>query len=275
MLMLLVLCTCPGWGCVSSATSRKAWKYEPAPTPTWLVPGGHRGCHNFPGMRGISKRYCCTILTECLRAECLSCCTTYRVRLLQWWRTVLFSNESRFLLNRNEDRTRINRRLNEFYDCNCVLEVDRFGGGSTMVLAEITHNRTEHIHIPGNLNAMPYRDVILCRFSTIIVAFFSIIMLGHIFPMFVGTSWISTTFCPDQHDQLAFNYLNTCGKFWTTVYSTGTSWDSPGWIAGMSTSLLYQLAVNFKEWLLLMEGICVMTFPCCIFMISCNLEFAF
>jgi len=104
------------------------------------------------------------ILTPRHCRERFNWCTRYRVRPAQWWRTVLFSDESRFLLRRADGRARVYRRRNERFAPNCVRQVDRFGGGSVMVWAGITHNfRTELVHIPGNLNAVHYRDDILQR----------------------------------------------------------------------------------------------------------------
>ena len=45
------------------------------------------------------------------------------------WRRVMFSDESRFSLQRSDRRQRVYRRLGERYSDACVREVDRFGGG--------------------------------------------------------------------------------------------------------------------------------------------------
>ena len=49
-------------------------------------------------------------------------------RLADWWR-VMFSDESRFSLQRSDRRQRVYRRLGERYSDACVREVDRFRGG--------------------------------------------------------------------------------------------------------------------------------------------------
>ena len=78
------------------------------------------------------------------------------------WRTVLFSDESRFLLSRADGRTRVYRRRGERYAPNCVQQVDRFGGGSVMVWAGIHHGgRTALVHVAGTLTGIRYRDEIL------------------------------------------------------------------------------------------------------------------
>lgn len=82
-------------------------------------------------------------------------------RHLNWrraeWNRVLFTDESRFTLSHADGRVRVYRRKNErFADC-CVVERDRFGGGSVMVWGGIMGNRkTELVAIQGNLNAQRY-----------------------------------------------------------------------------------------------------------------------
>ena len=87
---------------------------------------------------------------------------THRVWPQQRWRTVWFSDESRFLLKRGDGRARVYRRRNEHFANNCIQEVDRFGGGSVMIWAAISHTgKTALVHIPGNLTAQHYCDEIL------------------------------------------------------------------------------------------------------------------
>ena len=86
----------------------------------------------------------------------------------QWnllhWRRIWFSDESRFMLYRHDGRMRVYRRRNERYARQCVREVDRHGGGGVMMWAGISVNdRTELVHVQGNLNAVRYRDEILAR----------------------------------------------------------------------------------------------------------------
>ena len=81
----------------------------------------------------------------------------------QRWRTILFTDESRFSLSRADGRVRLYRRRNERYADCCVLQRDRFGGGgSIMVWGGIAYGyRTPLVVIEGNLNAQKYRDNIL------------------------------------------------------------------------------------------------------------------
>ena len=78
------------------------------------------------------------------------------------WRQVLFSDESRFSLYRADGRKRVYRRRGERFTDACVMENDRFGGGSVMVWGGIAHGlKTPLIVVNGNLNAIQYRDRIL------------------------------------------------------------------------------------------------------------------
>ena len=78
------------------------------------------------------------------------------------WRTVLFTDESRFQLYRADGRQRVWRRVGErFADVNVVRRVAH-GGGGVMVWAGISGGHRTRLHfIEGNLNALRYRDEIL------------------------------------------------------------------------------------------------------------------
>lgn len=87
-------------------------------------------------------------------------------RHLRWtraqWARVLFSDESRFNLSVADGRVRVFRRRGERFADNCLLERDRFGGGSVMVWGGIMGDRkTDLVVIPGNLNAQRYIDNVL------------------------------------------------------------------------------------------------------------------
>ena len=78
------------------------------------------------------------------------------------WHDVVFSDESRFTLYHNDGRVRVYRRNGERYGDNCVVERDRFGGGSVMVWGAINYNfRSRLLIIHGNLTARRYVDEIL------------------------------------------------------------------------------------------------------------------
>ena len=76
---------------------------------------------------------------------------------MRQWRRVFFTDESRFTLFRPDGQ----RRGERFADA-CVLERDRFGGGSVMVWGGISHGlKSPLIEITGNLTGVRYRDEIL------------------------------------------------------------------------------------------------------------------
>ena len=97
----------------------------------------------------------------------------HRAARLQWaqrhfrwgqhqWVRVLFSDESRFNLSHHDGRIRIFRRRGERFADNCLIERDRFGGGSVMVWGGIMGSRETNLTgVQGNLNAQGYINQIL------------------------------------------------------------------------------------------------------------------
>lgn len=78
------------------------------------------------------------------------------------WNRVVFSDESRFLLHRNDRRFRVYRFQGERYQQPCVREVDRFGGGSTMVWGAIRFGwKSRLLILQGNLTAPRYHNNVL------------------------------------------------------------------------------------------------------------------
>ena len=78
------------------------------------------------------------------------------------WNNVLFSDESRFLINRIDGRERVYRRRGQRYAQQFIRSADRFGGGSVMVWGGISaEHRTPLVEIEGNLTARRYCDEIL------------------------------------------------------------------------------------------------------------------
>ena len=81
---------------------------------------------------------------------------------MRQWRRVLFTDESRFTLYRADGRRRVYRRRGERFADACVVERDRFGGGSVMVWGGIAHGiKSQLIIVAGNMTAVRYRDEIL------------------------------------------------------------------------------------------------------------------
>lgn len=96
----------------------------------------------------------------------------HRIARLQWardhqqwrddWRTILWTDESRFALDFHDGRIRVRRLKNERYADCCILEHDRYGGGSLMVWAGIWwNNRTEIVVIPGTMTGARYLNEIV------------------------------------------------------------------------------------------------------------------
>lgn len=114
--------------------------------------------------RGIKPRrpYVGPVLTARHRNARLQWCTLHRRWLARQWHQVLFTDESRFTLQKADGRKRVYRRRGERYADPCVLEVDRFRRGSVMVWGGISHDgKTDLVVVRGNLNAQMYRDNIL------------------------------------------------------------------------------------------------------------------
>ena len=77
----------------------------------------------------------------------------------QQWARVLFSDESRLNLSHHDGRIRVFRRRGERFADNCLIERDRFGGGSVRVWGG--RRKTNLIVVQGNLNAQGYINQIL------------------------------------------------------------------------------------------------------------------
>jgi hypothetical protein len=81
---------------------------------------------------------------------------------MRQWRWVFFTDESRFTLFRPDGRCHVYRRCGERFADACILERDRFGGGSVMIWRGISHGlKSPLIVIAGNLTSVRYRDEIL------------------------------------------------------------------------------------------------------------------
>ena len=74
----------------------------------------------------------------------------------------MFSDESRFLIFRNDGCQLVYRRFGERLAPNCIQQVRPFGGGGLMVWGGICGDvKTRLVVIRGNLNAQRYIDDIL------------------------------------------------------------------------------------------------------------------
>ena len=81
---------------------------------------------------------------------------------MRQWRQVIFTDVSRFTLYRADGRRHMYRRRGERFANACVVERDRFGGGSVMVWGGIAHGiKSQLIIVAGNMTVVRYRDEIL------------------------------------------------------------------------------------------------------------------
>ncbi|GFR83748.1 transposable element Tcb2 transposase [Elysia marginata] len=108
------------------------------------------------------------------RPACRTRLTPYNIRnRLDWarihsfwprqvWNNHMFSDESKFLLERQDGRKRVFRRVNERFVPQCLSQARAFGGGSMMVWGGITAaGKTPLVTVHGNLTARRYIDEIL------------------------------------------------------------------------------------------------------------------
>ena len=128
---------------------------------------------NVPGLRRISAQtvrngllakrpYFGAVLRRRHRLATVRLSNRVRGWDLQNWRRDWFSDESRFMLQKRDGCTPVYRRRNARFTRNCVLEVDNFGGGSVMMWDAISYaQKTQMVHIPGNLSAARYSDEVL------------------------------------------------------------------------------------------------------------------
>ena len=99
--------------------------------------------------------------------------TRHRAARLKWaqlhfrwgrrqWARVLFSDESRFSLSHHDGLIRVFRKRGERFADNCLIDSDRFGGGSVMVWGGIMGRRKTNLIVEqGNLNVQGYINQIL------------------------------------------------------------------------------------------------------------------
>jgi hypothetical protein len=92
---------------------------------------------NVPGLRARRPYY--AVLRRRHRPASVRWCNRVRGWDLQNWKRVWFSDESRFILQKRDGRTRVYRRRNERFAKHYVLEVDHFGGGSVMMWRAISY----------------------------------------------------------------------------------------------------------------------------------------
>ncbi len=81
---------------------------------------------------------------------------------IDFWRNILWTDESRFNLDFNDVRVRVRRLATERFLEECIAEHDRYGGGSVMIWVGCCHAwRTVSVIVNGNLSGIQYRDTIV------------------------------------------------------------------------------------------------------------------
>ena len=87
------------------------------------------------------RQYVGLPLTPQRRAHRMNWLTAHGPRRfpLRYWRSMCFTDESRITLFRSDGRQRVYRRRGERFADACVLERDRFGGGSVMVWGRLNN----------------------------------------------------------------------------------------------------------------------------------------
>lgn len=89
-------------------------------------------------------------------------CRDQSRRRLEEWRTVMWSDESRFTLDFHDGRIHVHRLRGERFAPCCLQEHDRYGGGSVLVWAAIWHGgRSPLCIVDGTMTGQKYRDEIL------------------------------------------------------------------------------------------------------------------
>lgn len=96
------------------------------------------------------------------RANRLQWAQEHRRWTLRQWESVLWSDESSFLVERRDGRLRVFRRAGERFANNCIHQVGNRALGSVMIWGAISTNfRTACVRIQGNLTAQRYIDQLL------------------------------------------------------------------------------------------------------------------
>jgi len=83
---------------------------------------------------------------------------------LRWrpgqWQHVIFSDESRFLLYRIDDRIRVRRQQYEAYNDDCIVPRAQAEGGGIILWGAFHHCRKCDLHIiDGNLDHYQYQEI--------------------------------------------------------------------------------------------------------------------
>ena len=142
-------------------------------TETALITVGNHNCHIHPKtvrnrLREFGLRACRPYIGFPLTRARRTCHMAWLVAHgprqfpMRQWRRVFFTDESQFTLFRPDGRRHVCRPCGERFADACILERDRFGGGSVMVWGGISHGlKSLFIVIAGNVTGARNRDEIL------------------------------------------------------------------------------------------------------------------
>jgi hypothetical protein len=104
----------------------------------------------------------CVPLTVPQRYLRLKWCRSRQQEQITYWRTIIFSNESRFKVESADGRVRVHKRNNERYLQECIRKHDSHGRGGVMVWAAIGYNcKSRLLFIDGSLNSAHYIQQVL------------------------------------------------------------------------------------------------------------------
>ena len=146
-------------------TNTSGWhtRFQTASVTARTIPGLRRihprTVHNRLCEHHIRPRQPCvrTLLLPRHHAERLRWSRAHQRWRLREWEAVLFSNESRFILDHSNGRIMVYHSVGERYKDACFRQRRAFGGGSVMVWGGISaHGRTPMAIINGNRNAHRY-----------------------------------------------------------------------------------------------------------------------
>jgi len=132
-----------------------------------------QACNIAASRSTINKRLVSTKLRSYRPAVRIPLGPAHKAAWVQWcqehadwtedqWRSVMWSDESRFCMDFHDGRIRVRRMPSERFVDGCMVEHDHYGGGSVMMWWEITATgRTALIRVNGMLTGQRYVDEIL------------------------------------------------------------------------------------------------------------------
>ena len=115
-----------------------------------------------PSATGLTQTFCSFAHVTTTQRARMDWCQRHHRWTNQQWASVMFSDESRFVLDFHDRRIRVWRRRGERYQPPATVAHNRYGGGSVMVWAGICMNDRTDLHIcQDNITGLYYRDNII------------------------------------------------------------------------------------------------------------------